>query len=145
MIDDADWMLRPGYATAAGRRAGADEIDEHLARWASVREMRPLVEVLQAHEIPAAAVTPGADVIDHPHLRARGFVESFEHPVIGRHEVIGLPFRLRSRGDEGWNLTPAPTLGQHNREVCTEILGLREDELAVLAESGVIGARLAGH
>ena len=38
---------------------------------------------------------------------------------------------------------PAPTLGEHNREVLSSILGLADDEIERLAEKKVIGTRPA--
>ena len=38
---------------------------------------------------------------------------------------------------------PAPTLGQHNREVLSEVLGLGDAEIEALAEKKVIGTRPA--
>jgi crotonobetainyl-CoA:carnitine CoA-transferase CaiB-like acyl-CoA transferase len=48
----------------------------------------------------------------------------------------GLP--LRWEGIDRWIRTPAPTLGQHNTEILTE-LGMSAEEIANLEESGVIG------
>ena len=36
---------------------------------------------------------------------------------------------------------PAPTLGQHNRQVLTGLLGLTDADLARLSDAGVIGDR----
>ena len=48
-----------------------------------------------------------------------------------------MPFRL-SRGPDRVHRTSAPLLGQHNREVLTE-LGLTDDEIGRLEADGVIG------
>ena len=37
--------------------------------------------------------------------------------------------------------TPAPTLGQHNQEVLTEILELNQTEIDELEEIGIIGTK----
>jgi crotonobetainyl-CoA:carnitine CoA-transferase CaiB-like acyl-CoA transferase len=87
--------------------------------------------------IPAGEVVDQRQVSAHLHLRGRGFIEEVDHPVVGRHPVFSLPFRYP--GLDRAARTPAPTLGQHNQEVLTGILGLAEAEVAELAALGVIG------
>jgi crotonobetainyl-CoA:carnitine CoA-transferase CaiB-like acyl-CoA transferase len=61
--------------------------------------------------------------------------------VTGEHALPALPFRFR-RVDH-WLDRPAPTLGQHNDEVLTE-LGLGSEEIADLRAAGIVGERPAG-
>jgi crotonobetainyl-CoA:carnitine CoA-transferase CaiB-like acyl-CoA transferase len=61
--------------------------------------------------------------------------------VTGEHELPALPFRFR-RVDH-WLHRPAPTLGQHNDEVLTEI-GLRPEEITDLRAAGIVGERPTG-
>ena len=75
----------------------------------------------------------------HPQHAARGFFEEIEHPVVGRQPIPGVPFRYASV--ERWLRRPAPTLGQHNRELLGGLLGLDDAELAALEAEGVIGTR----
>jgi crotonobetainyl-CoA:carnitine CoA-transferase CaiB-like acyl-CoA transferase len=81
-------------------------------------------------------------VSEHPEFGARRFFEHFEHPVVGRHPVFGMPFRYTGIGS--WVHSPAPTLGQHNHEVLTEVLGYTEEEVADLERREVIGTRPLG-
>jgi crotonobetainyl-CoA:carnitine CoA-transferase CaiB-like acyl-CoA transferase len=55
-----------------------------------------------------------------------------------------VPFRFASRRGCDWITRPAPTLGEHNRDVLGEELGLDDDELAALEASGLIGTRPSG-
>jgi crotonobetainyl-CoA:carnitine CoA-transferase CaiB-like acyl-CoA transferase len=142
-LGDPPWASAPELAAAAGRRRCQDDIDRHLRAWAAERELADAVGALSSAGVPAAPVVAPHEVIADEQLRARGFVEAFDHPVVGRHEVIGVPFRFASRST-GWIARPAPTLGQHNDEVLGGLLGLSAAELDDLRAQAVIGDRPAG-
>lgn len=154
--NDAQWLALcaalgdPGCAeddlllTDAGRRVHHDRLDEMLATAVANRDVDELVELLVTHGVPAARVTAPAAVPQLAGLRSRGFVETIDGAVVGRHEVLGIPFRVASRGDAPWFQTPAPTLGQHNCEVLEGVLGLDRTAVDALRRDGVIGDRLRG-
>jgi len=82
--------------------------------------------------VPLAPVSTMGDLLASPHLRARGFFATIEHPVAGPLTVPGAPYQLSTTP---WTLrTPAPCLGQHTAEVLAEI-GL---DAAALAREGVV-------
>jgi crotonobetainyl-CoA:carnitine CoA-transferase CaiB-like acyl-CoA transferase len=70
-------------------------------------------------------------------LRDRRFFEFVGHPVNIAAPHSTLPVRLAT-GPNSFHRSPAPLLGQHNREVLGA-LGVSDDELAVLERDGVIG------
>ena len=47
----------------------------------------------------------------------------------------------RTPGEVRW---PSPTLGQHNREIFGNLLGLTGDEIDALETNGVIGTKPTG-
>lgn len=136
------WAAAPALDALAGRRAAHDAIDAALRGWFGAREREACVEELVAAGIPAAPVADPRSSSAHPQLVARGFYEEIAHPVVGTHPIPTLPFRYRSVAR--WLRTPAPLLGQHNRELLSGILGLAEAELDRLEAEGVIGTRLEG-
>jgi crotonobetainyl-CoA:carnitine CoA-transferase CaiB-like acyl-CoA transferase len=149
---DAQWSALTGLlgaprwvtgemASVAGRRAAHDEIDEHLRTAFEAHQRDELVETLAGAGVPAAPVLPIACLVEIEQLRARGYVEQVDHPVVGMREMQGIPFRFSTRSGP-WFERPAPTLGQHNHEVLTEVLGLTDADLEDLAKAGVIGQRL---
>lgn len=141
VLDRPDLGADERFATDMARRRHHDELDQLLAAAVVDRDRDELVDALLAAGIPAAPVLPTAAVLDHPQLRARGFFETIDHPVVGRHDLLGLPFRFASR-PQPWFDRPAPTLGQHNHEVLGDLLGLTPDDLARLDADGVIGTSI---
>jgi crotonobetainyl-CoA:carnitine CoA-transferase CaiB-like acyl-CoA transferase len=127
----------PAWVTADGRRRHADAIDEQLAAWCAVLDAAEVEARLVARGVAAAVVIPGRELVNHPQLRHRALFETVDHPVTGRHELPGLPFRVE--GVDRWIARPAPTLGQHNDEVLSEVASA--EELDQLRTAGVIGEK----
>ncbi len=81
--------------------------------------MQGLYEAAQQRRVPFAPVSTMGDLLDSPHLRARGFFASLEHPEAGAVTMPGAPYRLSATP---WTLRrPAPCLGQHTAEVLAEV------------------------
>jgi len=93
--------------------------------------------LLRTAGVPAAHVSRGPDLIDHPQLRFRQRIFKVNDPVVGTIECVGLPMRF-SHMPAMMMPGPAPMFGQHNRDVLTE-LGFSERDISDLAEAGVIG------
>jgi crotonobetainyl-CoA:carnitine CoA-transferase CaiB-like acyl-CoA transferase len=137
LVGHPHWASDTRLATHAGRRDAHDQLDQELSRWAAARDLDDAIDVLIAQGVPAGRAYDTRVTYRHPQLSARHFFEEIDHPVAGVHPVPGLPFRMASV--DRWLLRPAPTLGQHNREILGGLLGLADDELADLESSGVIG------
>ncbi len=132
------WAAAPGLATEGGRRGAHDRLDAELGRWAAGQDADELADRLTAAGVPAATVVVPRDIVHNPQLRHRGFFEAEDHPVAGRHEVPTFPVRFAHV--DRWHRRHAPTLGEHNDEVLTE-LGLGA-EIPRLRELGIIGERV---
>ncbi len=141
LLGDPDWARDDELATHAGRRRKHQVIDEAMASWCANRELDATVEELLARGIPAAGVWDARIQYRHPQFVARGFHEDVDHPIVGIHPVVRPPFRFATV--DRWNRTPAPTMGQHNHEILSE-LGLSTDEIARLEADEVIGTRPKG-
>jgi len=141
---DAEWesllevMGRPAWA-----RARADDVDRRLQEWFASRNVDDVVERLAGVGVPVAAVVSPSAVTENPQLRHRGFFERLEHPRTGPGWYPCPPF-ARLAGMARWLSSPAPTLGQHNEEVLSQMCGLSERDLERLAANAVIGTRPRG-
>ncbi len=139
LLGEPGWAREPSLASLAGRRAAHDAIDRELCAWAEAGDRDARVEALVAAGVPAAPLRDPRLLSSHPQMVARGFHETLRHPVAGALPTPGLPFRYA--GVERWLRSPAPTLGQHGREILGEWLGLGSEEIDRLESEGVIGTR----
>jgi crotonobetainyl-CoA:carnitine CoA-transferase CaiB-like acyl-CoA transferase len=142
VLGEPEWAVDPELKSYAGRRARQDELDERLAAWSVEQDADAAAELLVAHGVPAAVGRDPRSMYDHPQLQARGFYEEIDHPVVGTMPTPTLPFRFASV--ERWLRTPAPTLGQHNREILVDDLGVDEATYEQLRAADVIGDRPKG-
>jgi len=116
------WATDARFTTLQGRIQHQEELDQGIERWTQTLEKYALTETCQAAGVRAMAVQSAEDRVEHdPQLRARGFYTELDHPLLGRHKIQGIPFTLsQSPAEIYW---PAPLIGQHTREVLTELLG----------------------
>ena len=140
-LGDPQWAADPALANDSGRRAHEDLIDQHLGAWCRRRSGDEIVGILWPAGVPVAKVMQPHRQTELEQLTARGFFEVLEHPVNPPAHYTTLPFRL-SRGPRHFHLSCAPLLGQHNRELLTE-LGLSHSEIDGLEAKGVIGTEPA--
>ncbi len=130
------------FASAEARKRREDELDRALAARTSLHDGLALERRLAGAGVPAAVLRNTLDVLYDPHLDARGYWQWRERAHVGDHPNPSAPFRPVS--DDGENRPyavewPAPTLGEHNREVLSRLLGLSESELDALERDNVVG------
>jgi crotonobetainyl-CoA:carnitine CoA-transferase CaiB-like acyl-CoA transferase len=142
VLGNPPWVNKPEFSTPAGRRLGHDAIDGELQVFASSCEVSDIVERLVQAGVPAGQVHDPRRMDSHPQLRARGYFEPLDHPVVGPHAVPSLPFRFASL--DRWFRTSAPTFGQHNHAILGDILGLDAASIEQLEAEGVIATRPSG-
>lgn len=129
-------------ASAEERWRARERIDDVLRRRCRHADGIDLEARLTEAGVPAASVVVPSSLMENPQLRARGFFEVLEHPVVGHYWVPSLPLVVDGRARR-WHRSPPPTLGQHNAEVLRGLLGLDEGELRALEEAAVVGTRPA--
>ncbi len=132
-----EWALDAGLATARGRRERHDDIDEGITAWTRGHDAHDLARLLQARGIPAAPAWGPRDLANDGTLRERGYLTPIDHPEVGPREVAGMPGSFSAMPELAYG--PAPMLGQHNRDVFCDLLGVPEEEYERLCADGVIG------
>ena len=138
-IGKPQWAQDARFATASARKTHERELDEALADWTRGRDKREVMRMMQALGIASGAVLKPMELLDDPHLEARQMHTRMTRAFAGAHRYPEFPIRFSDAVCA--QRTPAPTLGQHNEEVLTGLLGVSPVELASLREAGVIGNR----
>ena len=75
-------------------------------------------------------------VVNDPHLIARGTLETTEHPHLGA--IQQMHSAIRFTGETPQTLSPAPVLGSNTQAVLSELLGLSNSDIASLVEEEAI-------
>jgi crotonobetainyl-CoA:carnitine CoA-transferase CaiB-like acyl-CoA transferase len=130
------------FATLPGRWQNQRTLDGILSAWTRERDHYQAMRILQHHGVPAGPVVTAGEVIAEPHLQARGFWDTVEHPEVGTYRQVSTPWRLSKSPRSA--TSPAPSLGEHNGYVLGELLGLSVQEIAMLEAKGVIGTQPVG-
>ena len=125
--------------TADERRAQFANIQASLVDWMATQQATWLMHQLQSTGITAVALNRASDLMDDPHLLARGYMQFIERDFMGQQPHPISPWRV---GQDPITIkTSAPTLGQHNRRVLGGMLGLSDAQLDALDGQGVIGSK----
>lgn len=95
-------------------------------------------EVAQRLQQAGVAAIPsfdGTELFLDPHLKERGLATEVIHPRVGKRVVLNPPWKFSE--------TPAqisqrgPLLGEHNKYIFGDLLGIPEEEITQMEEEGV--------
>jgi len=126
------------FASASDRKANEDALDAELSRAIAPLNADDCAERLRDAGVLAAPVNSASAVMADPQIQSREYFVAIDRAVVGTHLYPGAVARIPDtppRAD-----TPAPLLGEHNRQVFAELLGMNDDDIAELERSGVIGS-----
>ena len=126
IMGSPEWAEMELFENRLARGANFDALQAFLQEWCAEQSVYDLYAKAQARRVPFAPVSTMGDLLASDHLRARGFFATVAHPEAGTVTMPGAPYRLSATP---WELRrPAPTLGQHTREVLAP-LGVDVDAL----------------
>ncbi len=125
----------PRYATNADRLQHRQELHEALEAIFVTQPAQHWLSMFRPLGIPCGPINHLDEILNDPHIQARGMVQAMHHPVAGDIRVLGNPMHL-SATPVSYRLAP-PTLGQHTDEIL-RALGYDDEAVAGLREAGVI-------
>jgi formyl-CoA transferase len=135
-IGREELLADPRCADARSRWQHRDALNAVVREWTGARTKQEVMATLGKAGVPGGATLDTGEILDDPHLNARGQVHTIEHPTRGKIRLPGCPVRLSASEAP---TTPPPLAGQHTDEVLAEVLGLSGDDVAALRARGVLG------
>jgi crotonobetainyl-CoA:carnitine CoA-transferase CaiB-like acyl-CoA transferase len=118
------------------RQPYRDLLDIFISDLTSLFTVDEIYHEGQRRHIAFTPVNTAAAVASDVHLGARNYFVDVEHPGGSTLAYPGAAYRHSATP---WRITrPAPAVGEHNREIYGEELGVTEEQLRSLEEAGVI-------
>lgn len=117
------------------RVSNIDELDAMIETWTRQFDKVTLVDMLIKARIPCAPVREIDEVVNDPHMHARGTLKRIDHPELGNVVLPTGPMLFS--GSERPDLIPSKAVGADNRAVFGEWLGVGSDDLDEMQKTGV--------
>lgn len=132
-----DLLTDPRFDTNIHRCENYAALKPEIEKWSIERTIAECVSLIDAAGVPVAPINMLADVVNDEHIAgAREMFIHMHHPVIGDMTVPGNPVKLLDTKPDISKC--APDLGQDNKAVYGEMLGLTEGDLETLKAHNVI-------
>jgi crotonobetainyl-CoA:carnitine CoA-transferase CaiB-like acyl-CoA transferase len=125
------------FRTTDDRRANRDQLVPIVEEILGQRTRAEWDEILSAADVPFGPIFDVREALDQEQIKARRVMRRFTHPTAGEVEVVGTPVRFKGEG-EPTALAPPPLLGEHTREILTDLLRYDDDTVSRMIKAGVI-------
>jgi formyl-CoA transferase len=134
-IGRADLIDDPRYRTNAERVRNAESLDAVIGEFIAQRTQAENVAFFERSEVTIGPIYDIAQIIEDPHFIEREVLADYPDADMGAYPMHHVVPRLE--GTPGSIRTPAPKLGQHNRELLAG-LGIDAERYAAMLEEGVV-------
>lgn len=124
------------YKTRAGRQEDKQRINAILGEVFKTKSGDEWVKILTEKGVPCAPVNTIDRMLSDPQVLSRNMVVEVEYPTGGKIKQPGNPIKLSETPGE--TFTPPPLLGQHTREVLSNILKYPTGKIDELAREKII-------
>ena len=130
-----EYIEDPRFNTLRNRKKNEEELNKLMDDWTNGYTPEEVMTRLQAAGVPAGIVEDTADVFNDPQLRSRNLYWPMEHSEMGMFTHLGQSFMLSKTPSQPY--APSPLLGEHTEYICTELLGMSDEEFVDLMQKGV--------
>ncbi len=125
----------PRFSSILARKRNEDGLDELVERWTSQRSPEEVMNLMQANGVGAGIVANAQGHAEDPQLKHYRFFQQVEHPTLGKCGFYHRSGFVLSQAE--CEVSRPPLLGEHTEYVCTELLGMSDEEFVGLVGEGV--------
>ncbi|MTV14050.1 MULTISPECIES: CaiB/BaiF CoA-transferase family protein [Bradyrhizobium] len=140
---DPELVKDERFATPTARSLNATARINKMQEYIGQRTTAEWLERLDAADVPCAPILRRSEIVENEQVVARGIITEFEQPGVGRvrQPKPAAQFSLNQSAIGG----PAPRIGEHSREVLSE-LGYSDAEIErMIADKAVRVAIIKEH
>jgi crotonobetainyl-CoA:carnitine CoA-transferase CaiB-like acyl-CoA transferase len=131
-----DLSQDPRFRTEESQLTHREELNAILAECFLEKTTEEWICSLEPQGVLCGEIKTFEEAAHDPQIQANHMVVEMEHPRLGALRLLGTPLRLYDT-PPSLRLPPAD-LGEHNREVLSE-LGYSEEDISELEKEGVLG------
>ena len=124
------------YDSPEARGQHADEVNAMIAAWTKQHTKHEAMEIIGAAGVPAGAVLDTMELYHDKTFEQRNIMQTVQHPQNGAFKMPAWPVRFSGSPPP---VKPAPLLGENTGDVLSHWLGLADDEVGELRNTGVVG------
>ena len=107
-----------------------------MSEWTIHYNSMDLMHTLQEAGVAAMPSFSSEEILADPHIKAREKLVEVEHPYLGKKVVVTPPWKMS--GTPAVIHKASPLLGENNKEVFKEWVGLTEEEIETYIQEEVI-------
>ncbi|HSR12986.1 MAG TPA: CoA transferase, partial [Thermodesulfobacteriota bacterium] len=93
-VNRPDWAADPALATKAQRWEKKYVIQEMVEKITMQHTVKEVGEMMDKERVANSPMLNIRQVVEDPHLKARGYFVDVEHPVIGKAKIPGIPLKF---------------------------------------------------
>lgn len=135
-LGEPPWSQQEKYNSIESRRENKIELDSNISDWCSSHHPHQLMRILQSLGVPAGVMLKGEHLYNNIQMRSRNHIIDKDQDPWGPISHQGLP-GIPSMSAASAN-GRTPLIGDDNKYVFGEILGMTNEEIEASIKSGAI-------